>query len=181
MLAITGSAERRAHDSPVYMRAHRAAVPLHALKPAEFDGRSRNALLAALPEEDLAVLRPHLCRIVLKRRQVLQERNINVTHAYFIESGAASLFCWVSGRGYLEVGTLGSRDFLGTAVVLGTLRAPCRSVVQVPGEALRIRAQDLICAMDQSPTLRSLLLAYVQARLVQSTQLVVCNTHHNLK
>jgi CRP-like cAMP-binding protein len=140
----------------------------------------RNTLLASLPDGDLAAIRPHLERVVLRRRQVLQERNTAVAYAYFIERGIVSLLCRVAGRDSLDVGALGRDDVVGVSVVLGTARAPHRAVVQVTGEALRIRSDDLRQAMDRSPCLRSLLLAHVHAMLVQSEQLVACHAYHSL-
>jgi len=141
----------------------------------------RNGILRALPAAILQELRPLLQRVPLKRRQVLHERNLPLTHAYFIERGLASLLARAGDSCALEVGTLGHRDLAGLPLVLGTNRTPHRCVVQVAGEALRIGAEDLRLAMGNSPCLRQLLFGYVQATTVQSTHLVVCNTHHSLR
>jgi CRP-like cAMP-binding protein len=144
------------------------------------DALPRNELLSALPAEDLAQILPCLERVPLKRRQILQERNLPVVHAYFIERGAASLLLRAGERGAVEVGTLGCKDFIGVPIVLGTVRSPHRCMVQVAGEALRIGVADLRRAMDDMPALRRILFGYVQAAMVQSAQLVVCNTRHAL-
>ncbi|WP_230530886.1 Crp/Fnr family transcriptional regulator [Microvirga roseola] len=144
-------------------------------------GVIRNGILQALPAEALDELAPYMQRVPLKRRQVLHERNLPVTHAYFIERGLASLLARAGDQCMLEVGTLGCQDFAGMPVVLGTSRTPHRCVVQVSGEALRIAADDLHQAMNDVPALRQLLLGYVQASTVQSAQLVVCNTRHTLR
>jgi CRP-like cAMP-binding protein len=141
----------------------------------------RNGLLNALPVEALEELQPYLQRVVLKRRQVLHERNLPIAHAYFIEAGLASLLARAGEQSTLEVGTLGHMDFVGVPLVLGAARTPYRCVVQVPGEALRITAEDLRRVLSSIPALHQLLLRYIQARTVQSTQLVVCNTRHTLK
>ncbi|GJE04292.1 Crp/Fnr family transcriptional regulator [Methylobacterium isbiliense] len=150
--------------------------------PAGLSGgvKFRNTLLAALTDQDFAALRPALEPLVLRRRQVLHERNAPVAYVYFIERGTASLLCRVAGRESVEVGALGRGDLVGVSAVLGTARAPHRCVVQVPGEALRIRTEDLRRAMITRPALRSLLLAHVQARLIETAQLMLCNTHHSL-
>jgi CRP-like cAMP-binding protein len=80
----------------------------------------------------------------------------------------------------VEIRTLGSKDFIGVPIVLGTGRSPHRCVVQIAGKALRITANDLLNAIERWPELRRLLLAYVQAALVHSAQLVACNTRHSL-
>jgi CRP-like cAMP-binding protein len=165
-------------------------VPLAAL-PHEASGarlrrsgehaRCRNALLQALPAETLADLVPLLERVPLKKRQVLQERNLPLTHAYFIESGAASLVTRAGDKTAVEIGTLGRSDLVGLPLVLGTARSPHRCIVQVPGEALRIGADDFAKMAQRLTGLRSVLLAYVQAAMVHSAQLAACNSHHSLQ
>jgi len=138
----------------------------------------RNGLLRALPASALSDLMPSLERVPLRRRQVLHERNLPLSHGYFLERGLASLLARAGDSCALEVGTLGQGDFAGLPLVLGTMRTPHRCVVQVAGEALRISADDLQQALGDMPALRQVMLAYAQASLVQSSQLVVCNTRH---
>ena len=140
-----------------------------------------NSLLAALPGYEWGRLRPMLERVLLRRRQVLHERNVPISHAYFLEKGTVSMLARATGHDSVEVGSLGRDDVVGISVVLGASQTPHRCIVQVPGEALRIRTADLWRTMRASPTLHTLLLTYVQAALVRSTQLVVCNAHHNLQ
>jgi CRP-like cAMP-binding protein len=141
-----------------------------------------NELLRTLPNWELARLRYQLERVPLKKRQVLQERNVPVAHAYFIERGVGSMMSRI-GRdaGGLEVALLGRSDVVGIPIVLGTMRSPHRCIMHVPGEAFRIAAGTLQQMMEELPTLRLLLSYYVQAFLVQTTQLVACNTCHTLR
>lgn len=121
-------------------------------------------------------------RLVLKRRCVLLERNVPVRHAYFIETGAASVFAKVGAdRANVEIRTLGASDFVGIPLVLGAEMSPHRCIVQVPGEAWRIPAQDLLSLIEEIPEFRRVLLQYVHAALVHSSQLVACNTRHSLR
>lgn len=152
----------------------------HVRPTLKRDGAIRNELLTALPDDVFERLSPRLERVRLHRRQILQERNVPVRYGYFIESGAASLMCRAGERGALELCTLGRKDFAGLPIALGTMRSPHRCVVQVEGEALRIEAHDLRQAMLGSDPLRHVLMRYVQAALVQSSQLVVCSTCHAL-
>ncbi len=164
--------------------APRPAIPLGGLSSRTTglaDGRCRNNLLRALSPRTLADLRPRLERVSLKRRQILHERGVPVFHAYFIERGMASMLSRAGDSAMLEIATLGCSDFVGMPLVLGTGRAPHRCVVQVPGEALRISAEELTRAMDELPELRVLLLGYVQAAIVQMAQLAVCNSRHPLQ
>lgn len=158
-----------------------ALKPGRSFPEAKLGGCIGNALLQALPLPALEELAPYLERATLKRKQVLHERNLPVTHAYFIERGLASLMAKAEDQCLLEVGTLGRQDFVGVPIVLGTTRTPHRCVVQVAGEAWRISADDLQDALVQIPVLRRVLFGYVQAASVQSAQLAVCNTRHGLR
>jgi CRP-like cAMP-binding protein len=154
--------------------------------PRQFGGvfsleRVRNNILRGLPPESYERLQNRLERVPLKRRQVLHERNLPVSHAYFIERGLVSMLARSENASLLEVGTMGRGDFAGLPLVLGTGRTPHRCVVQVPGEAMRISAGDLAEVLDEVPALRRVLLRYVQASSVQSTQLVVCNARHTIR
>lgn len=170
--------------SSLSSRSHRHspdALANRSQSPATLHEHAGNALLNALPLAALEELAPLLERVPLKRKQVLHERNLPITHAYFIERGLASLMAKVEDQSMLEVGTLGREDFAGLPVVLGTARTPHRCVVQVSGSAWRISAADLQEALGRLPALRRVLFCYVQAASVQSAQLVVCNTRHGLR
>jgi CRP-like cAMP-binding protein len=120
-------------------------------------------------------------RVRLKPRQIIQERNLPLRHAYFIESGIASLQMW-RGQGLtVEARTVGSNDLVGLSILLGTWRSPRRCVVQVGGDALRIPAGELAAFVEECPTARSVFLAYVHAAIGHSAQLLSCNTCHSVK
>lgn len=162
-----------------------ARVPLSV-----FDGRARrsgqdrpfrNGLLRALPTDALNELRPSMKRVSLKRRQVLQERNLPLSYAYFIEEGAASLLSRSGDSAGVEIATLGRFDFIGIPLVLGTCRSPHRCVVHIPGQAVRISAEDLVRAVQAVPAVRALLLGYVQAAMVHTAQIALCNSRHSLQ
>jgi hypothetical protein len=67
----------------------------------------QNRLLASVSAETFDQLRPHLQRVVLKRREILQERNRPLQYVHFIERGVASLFARTSRDGPVEVAIIG--------------------------------------------------------------------------
>lgn len=141
-----------------------------------------NAVLKTLPPELLAEIAPFLERVPLQRRQILHERNVPISFAYFIERGAAALLTRSPGsRETVEVGVFGRIDVIGAPVILGTMRSPHRCVVHIPGQALRIRSEDLQALMEDCAELRQVMLACVHVEMVQTAQLVVCNARHALR
>ena len=141
----------------------------------------KNLLLASLSPETRQHIDRYFDRVALSPRQILAERNQEISHAYFIESGVAALSVTAEGSGSVEVLTLGWRDFAGYPLALGTRKSPHRCVMQMAGKALRIRSDDLIELMDRSEELRKVLLRHIQAMLIQSSQQIACHIKHDLK
>lgn len=146
-----------------------------------------NLLLAALSPSELAGLRPHLARVRLVCGQVLHESGQHIEHAYFIETGLVSMGANVDEPGngiepgMAEIGMVGPEGLVG----LAALRHPGatsygRSVVQIPGIALRIPMPALRVAARAVPALERVLLDVSQVVAVELAQTAACNSRHSL-
>lgn len=144
------------------------------------DGIVRNAVLATLPPAAFDKLRPFLTVVELKRNAVIHETNKPVESVYFIESGVISRFARTQEDGSVEVAMVGRYGFVGVSVLLGTMTAMHRTVVQIPGQALRILASDLRDVMQTDSTVRDHLLRYVHLLLMLKGQLSLCNAKHDI-
>jgi CRP-like cAMP-binding protein len=140
----------------------------------------QNALLATLPEAEFALLRPHLKAVPLKRNDILQEALRYPDAAYFIESGVVSRMVRTARDGQVEVAVVGKFGFVGVSLVLGTMQTIQRSVVRVPGSALRIEATAFRDILQQSPATREHLLRYVQVLIALNAQIALCNARHEI-
>jgi CRP-like cAMP-binding protein len=141
----------------------------------------RNRILAGLDSASFRRLAPCLTRVPLARRAVLQDHFHRIDHVHFIERGVASLYARTRADGPVEVALIGPFGFAGVPAVLGNTRSPHRCLMQVPGEALRIAVSDLQDAMQDLPTIRNHLLAYIHALLVQNAQAALCNGRHDVE
>lgn len=141
----------------------------------------RNRLLALLPPADYARLKPHLEAVQLEYKQVLYQANRPIPHVYFIETGVGSLVHTMRNGEASEVGTIGNEGIVGLPVVLADNRAPTTVYMQVAGEGLRMKAELLSEAMEQSPALRVNLLHYAHAFFNQVSQSAACAHHHPLE
>lgn len=141
----------------------------------------RNRILANLPAEDFEALRPHLAFTELKRRSIVQEANTQVKHVHFIESGFLSRVARTHSDGLVEVAIVGRFGFIGISAALGTMLSLHRTMVLIPGTALRIEADDLQKIMQAHPNIREHLLRYVQSLIVQKSQTALCNVRHELE
>lgn len=140
----------------------------------------QNAILATLPEAEFALLRPHLTLVPLKRNEIVHDALRYPDAAYFIESGVVSRVVRTARDGPVEVAVVGKFGFLGVSLVLGAVQSMQRSVVRVPGRALRIEAQIFRDILRQSPVTRDHMLRYVQVLMALNAQIALCNARHEI-
>lgn len=141
----------------------------------------RNRLLAALPSEDLARLRPRLESVELSFRQVVQVPDEPITAVHFPEAGWVSMMALLTDGGAAEVGLIGREGMLGLPVFFGAETSTLEAVVQGPGSALRLSAAAFREELERIPSLRPLLLRYAFAHQQQVAQTAACNGRHVLE
>ncbi|WP_083671960.1 Crp/Fnr family transcriptional regulator [Sphingomonas montana] len=146
------------------------------------DVYTSNLLLSAMAANDLALLKPWLRRVDIMPEQVLGGANELIERVYFLEDGIASIVSIRPDSGKTEVGIFGREGMSGTSLVMGVDCSPHETFMQVDGTtALRIDAERVIDAMDQSRSLTKLLLAYVHVLMTQTAACAVGNAHHHLE
>lgn len=138
-----------------------------------------NLLLSSLPRREYNLLLPHLDRVPLDFKSVLHEFGQPMNYLYFPTSGMLSLLLVREGRrSSMEVGVVGNEGMAGLSVFLGAPSESTRILVQVPGEALRLRADKFRALVSRDSKLHELLLRYVNVFLMQLTHGVACNALH---
>ncbi|KAA0125879.1 Crp/Fnr family transcriptional regulator [Methylobacterium sp. P1-11] len=135
----------------------------------------QNRLLAALSEADGALLGPHLEAVDLPLGKVLVEPATAIPHAVFIDTGLCSMVSTLAEGARIEVGLFGRDGMAAPALLLGTDTIPYQVFMQVAGRGQRISVPALRDALTSSPSLRNLLLRYVQTFLVQVAQTAIAN------
>jgi CRP-like cAMP-binding protein len=139
----------------------------------------KNRILACLPKDEINRLARHLSPVTLEQEKPLLDGD--VTHAYFLESGIASVVLTVESGDTVEVGVIGVDGVVGIPILLGAGSVPGRTFIQIEGEGFRIDAKALKQEFERDGELRQCLLKYVQAFLVQTSQTAVCNRLHNIE
>lgn len=145
---------------------------------SQSDGVAANWLLKALPPEDYQRLLPHLEWVSLPIHQVLYEANNAIPYVYFPTSAMISLVLTLMDGSTIEVGIIGHKGMAGISAILSGTTVTHRALVQVPGDALRLQATVLQAEFDKGGSLQKILLRYVQALFVQTSQSVACNRFH---
>jgi len=141
-----------------------------------------NRLLAALPDEELHRLVPHLESVSLSFGEILYESGDRIRHSYFLsENTLASLIVTMADGKSDEAGVIGSEGMVGIQAFLRAASTPNRVVVQVAGSALRINASVLREEFNRGGVLQDLLLRYTHARFTEVLQVAACNHLHSVE
>lgn len=141
----------------------------------------RNRILAALPAAEYERLLPNLKPVTLEYKQVLYEPNKTIRHVYFPNEGIISMVSTVIDRTVVEVGLAGREGMVCVAVFLGANSTPHQGIVQVAGNAMRMKASVLREEFRRGGKLQDLLLRYTQMQMIQIAQTAVCNRLHTIE
>jgi len=140
----------------------------------------RNRLLDALPPRVIERILPHLERVPLPDAMTIHQPHVPITHVYFPCTGVISMVSEMD-EGTVEVGIVGCEGMTGLPLVLGATTMAMRAFVQVRGDALRMRSDDLLRTMRDSPRFEGLLRRYALALFDQTAQHAACNRLHTLE
>ncbi len=141
----------------------------------------RNKLLAALPKTEYQRLLPQLEPVSLSFKQLLYECNAPIDYVYFLNNCVVSLIRIMEDGGVVEVATIGNEGMAGLPVLLGANHSPNETFVQVPGDALRMKADVFRSEVAPGSPLHNLLLRYTQALMNMLAQSVACNRLHSIE
>jgi len=142
--------------------------------------KSKNKLLAALPEENWQRWESQLTIIDLKLGQVLYESGGRMDFVYFPIDAIVSLLYVLESGASTEIAIVGNEGIVGISLFMGGETTPSRAVVQSAGKCLRLSAKNLTTEFRDSLPVMHLLLRYTQALITQMTQTAVCNRHHSI-
>jgi CRP-like cAMP-binding protein len=141
----------------------------------------KNLILSALDASDWNRVCPHLEPCLLEWHAALQEPSEPIEFGCFPNSGVISLVVALRDGATAEVGIVGREGFIGASLTGGLKRSPHRSLVQMPGDGYRIRANVLRDLLRAMPRLRILLTRYALVQGMQLAQTAACNRLHGLE
>lgn len=144
------------------------------------DGRI-NRLLELLPDEDFGRLSALFEVIKLKSGEMLYDSGDEIEYVYFPTNSIVSLFYTMKNGATAEMGMVARYGIIGFPVFLGGKSAPHQAVVQIAGDAYRIKAKLLQEEFARSIALQQILLRYTQALITQISQIAVCNRLHTFE
>lgn len=138
-----------------------------------------NRLLSTLPKRECARLLTHLEPVSLKSETVLYDSGQRIRDVYFPIDAVVSLITSAQqGEGAVEVAMAGNEGIVGLPLFLGADSTPGRAVVQVSGDALRMRAGVFKEEIHAAGPLHDLLMRYTHALMSMISQTAACNGLH---
>jgi CRP-like cAMP-binding protein len=139
----------------------------------------RNRLLLGLSGDERAAVLAKAELVPLAIGTIIQEADEIASHAWFPNSGLASIVAILSDGTMVEGAAVGFDGFVGASLVLGVESSSSRAIWQMAGEAYRIPANHFRLLMEK-PAFTSLLDGAIHALLDQVIQTVGCNRAHYL-
>ena len=140
-----------------------------------------NRLLASLPQDEYARLSPHLELVRLTPGKILYNAGDAVRHAYFPKGGMICLLSTTERGRTIEVAMISNEGMAGIPIILRCEAAPYQVMVQLAGNALRIRASALQAEFNRGGRFQHLLLQYTHTLLTQIAQSAACNRFHTVE
>lgn len=140
-----------------------------------------NRLLTALPQQVYQRLLPDLKPVTLPQHQILYVSGETYNYAYFPTNSMISSVSILEDGASTEIGIIGNEGMIGLPLVLGTTYTNFAAIVQVGGNGYKIAAAPLQEELNRQEELKSLLMRYTQARIIQLGQTAACNRHHKLE
>jgi CRP-like cAMP-binding protein len=140
----------------------------------------RNGILLALPHRERESLLAQLEWIDLPVRTILHENQEPIEYAYFVNAGLASVLTVMPDGKSVEVGLTGKEGFVGVLLLTGLVTSPNQVVMQVGGNAFRLKVRGFNDVLQRSPKLEQLLLRCAQELTTQATQTAACNGLHEV-
>src|SRR5262245_37763047 len=178
------------HLVPDCVESHPALDRRKALRPRRggclpaspsTNGARENLLLSSLVPSERRRLDEFLEPVHLGFGQTLYERDEPIQDVYFPAGGVVSVLIPMSDGHGVEVATVGREGMIGISAFLGAERAPTRSICQIEGDALRMRARDFTRESMVTDGFARVLRRYVDALLHQVAQSAACNRLHPIE
>src|SRR5688572_22691024 len=138
----------------------------------------RNDILRALLNSEYKHLRPRLERADLKAGEVIYRADQSIEYVYFPETAVVAMMDTMENGATVEVGIIGHEGMVGINMFLGHRVTPDKAIVQLPGSAMRMTADDFCKDILFGSPLQRLLLRYTQSLLAVISQSVGCSQHH---
>jgi PAS domain S-box-containing protein len=137
-----------------------------------------NGLLAALSPEQRRHFVDAASPVALAPNKVLAESEQAIQYVYFPTTAVLSVLSVMTNRVAVETAVVGFEGMAPIGAFHRVDAAAEQTIVQVPGDALRMTRQAFHTALADVPSMRALLHRYSQALFTFAAQSSACNRQH---
>ncbi|WP_242064730.1 Crp/Fnr family transcriptional regulator [Nostoc sp. FACHB-133] len=121
-------------------------------------------------------------QVELSYGEILNRPGETIEEVYFPLTCLISVTITMIDGITVEAGVVGSREMVGiNAFMGGRETTQTEYIVQVPGKAVKMKADLLLHEFDTNKSLRDVMLKYTQAYMAQISQNVACNRLHTIE
>src|ERR1044071_2714544 len=145
------------------------------------DRLAENRLLTLLPAAELDTLRRHAQVVSLGHGFPAIVPDEPIREVYFPLTCLLSLVTTMEDGATVESGSVGREGMSGIPVVLNAGQTTMTTVCQIPGDAVRARAEHVRDIYEQSAEARRILNRYVHTIVVVGSQSSACNALHRVE
>ena len=140
----------------------------------------QNCILAALPAKDYKRLLPDLEFVELPLGWTMSESGDHLKFVHFPTSGIVSLVYSLEDGSTSATALVGNEGLVGISIFMGGESSPTSTEVQSIGNAYRLSRKLMKQEFSLGGELQRLSLLFTQGILAQTSQVAVCNQHHQL-
>ena len=142
---------------------------------------SPNRLLASLPSEELKRLQPYMEQVSLSHGQSIILPYEPIPFVYFPVNSLLSLVTVMEDGSTVEAGAIGREGMAGLPILLDAGTTPSQTLTQIPGQAVRVKAEIIKEAFDAGGALQKILHRYIHTTIVVGSQTAACNRLHHIE
>lgn len=140
-----------------------------------------NKILLRIPDDEFAVVRPHLARLELAHHLSLHEPGQPLDFACFPNRGLVSTVVAMKQGRSVETGVIGKEGCVGASLAVGVTVSPLQEIVQMEGDACRLARSRLEELLPSMPQFRLALLRFAVLQGIQTAQTAACNRLHEVQ
>jgi CRP-like cAMP-binding protein len=104
-----------------------------------------------------------------------------IPFVYFPLNSLLSLVTVMEDGSTVEAGSIGREGMAGLPILLDAGTTPMQTLTQIPGQAVRVKAEIIKEAFDRGGALQKLFYRYIHTTIVVASQSAACNRLHHVE